>query len=93
MISSLLYLIIGAVSSLLSLAIIVDAILSWLPFNESIYKTRQLLSVFISPVMNPVRKLIRPLTFKIGIDISPIIAILLIDVAETVLCKIVAVLF
>ncbi len=93
MISDLLYLIIGAASKLLTLAIIIDAILSWVPFNEAIYKTRQLLSVFISPVMNPIRKLIRPLTFKIGIDISPIIAILLIDLAATILNKIVAVLF
>lgn len=93
MISAILFFAIGAISELLTLAIVIDAILSWVPFNDTLYKIRQFLGVFINPVMNPVRKLISPLTFKIGIDISPIIALILIDVAASVLSKIVAVLF
>lgn len=92
MISRLLLFIIGTASELLTLAVVVDAILSWIPFNENVYKIRQVLGKITSPVMEPVRKLISPLTFRIGIDISPIIAILLIDVVTTVLIGIVAVL-
>lgn len=92
MITNLLLIIIGAANSLLNLAIIIDAILSWVPYSDNIYKIRQVLGAFINPVMRPIRKFISPLTFRIGIDISPIIAIFLIDFVANVLSKIVMVL-
>ena len=93
MIGNLLLFVIDTARDLLTLAVVVDAILSWVPVGENIYKIRQVLGKIINPVMNPVRKLISPVTYKIGIDFSPIVAILLIDAVATILLKLVVVLF
>lgn len=74
---------IGALLQLLWLAIIVQAVLSWLfAFDVINYRNRfvaqlsMMLDTLVGPVLAPFRKIIPPLG---GIDITPIIALLMIS--------------
>lgn len=85
MIARIIILIIFALLRLFYLAVIVDALLSWYPkYDERIYNIRRVLQKFTDPVMEPIRKLIRPLTERIGIDISPIIAIFAVEIVRSI---------
>ncbi len=82
------------VGKLLSTAIVVDALLSWVPgYNETVYKIRSFLQAFTSPITSPIRRLLMPLTQRIMIDITPIIAIFAVEVIQSLLINILAVLF
>ena len=65
--------------------IIIRALISWVnpdPYNpivQFLYKTTE-------PILYPIRKIL-PLHFKIGIDISPLIAILIIYFLQIFLVK------
>ncbi|RKY57091.1 MAG: YggT family protein [Candidatus Neomarinimicrobiota bacterium] len=66
-----------AIGKVLSIAInlyvvliILDAVLSWIP-NVRDYRITEVISSLVNPVLNPIRKLIP----QIGVDISAIIAI------------------
>lgn len=50
--------------------IILDAVLSWIP-TARYYRITELISFLVNPVLNPIRKLIP----RIGVDVSPIVAI------------------
>ncbi len=65
--------------------IFINIILSWIvPPNHSLKQFFEFLS---APVLNPIRKLMRPLMAKssIPLDFSPIIAILLINMLNALL--------
>ena len=71
------------VISLLVLAIIISAVLSWLVAfnvinlrNQFVYSVARVLDAVTTPVLAPFRRLIPPLG---GVDISPIIAILILQ--------------
>lgn len=74
------FFIIGAILQLLIYAIIINAILSWLVAfdvinlrNQFVYHIARALEAITAPVMRPVQRIIPPLG---GVDISPIIVIL-----------------
>ena len=78
-----LYFIINSLLSLLVLAIIISAILSWLVAfdvinlrNRFVYNVAHFLDAVTRPILRPVQKVIPPLG---GVDISPIIVLLLIQ--------------
>jgi YggT family protein len=80
---SFFYFIIDNLVGLLVLAIIVNAVMSWLVAfdvinlrNRFVYQFARLLDAVTSPVMRPVQKIIPPLG---GVDISPIIVILVLE--------------
>ena len=80
---SFLYFIIDSLLGLLVLAIIVGAVLSWLVAfdvvnlrNRFVYSVSRFLDALTRPVMRPVQKVIPSLG---GVDISPIIVILVIE--------------
>ncbi len=67
--------VVDLVLNAMSWLIIIRALLSWVnpdPFNPIV----QFLNAVTEPVLYPIRKLI-PLTWKWGIDVSPVIAIFL----------------
>ena len=77
-----LYFIIDSLLSLLIFAIIVSAVLSWLVAfdvintrNQFVFSVVRFLDAVTRPVLAPVRRIIPPLG---GVDISPIIVILVI---------------
>ncbi|MEW5758500.1 MAG: YggT family protein [Candidatus Omnitrophota bacterium] len=65
--------------------ILIRAIISWVspdPYNPIV----QFLNAVTEPILSPIRRMI-PFNFRIGIDISPIIAFLLIIFIKTFLVK------
>lgn len=81
--ASFVYFIVNSLLGLLILAIIVSAILSWLVAfnvinlrNQFVYQFVRFLDAVTRPVLAPFQKVIPPLG---GVDISPIIAILVLQ--------------
>jgi YggT family protein len=77
------FFILGALLTMLSWAIIISAVLSWLVAfdvinlrNRAVYQISTFLDRVTGPVLRPFQRIIPPLG---GVDISPIIAILLIE--------------
>lgn len=78
-----LYFVLDGVLGLLVLAIIISAILSWLVAfdvinlrNRFVYNVAHFLDAVTRPILRPVQRIIPPLG---GVDISPIIVLLLIQ--------------
>jgi YggT family protein len=81
--ASFIYYIIDALIGLLILAIIVSAVLSWLVAfnvinlrNQFVYGVARFLDAVTAPALRPVQRFIPPLG---GVDISPIIVILVLQ--------------
>ena len=65
-------------------AIIIRALISWVnpdPYNPIV----QILTRMTEPALRPIRKLVPP--YKVGIDLSPVIAILIIIFLQYALIK------
>jgi YggT family protein len=80
---SFLYFIVDSLLNLLSIAIIISAILSWLVAfdvinlrNPMVYNVARFLDAVTRPILRPVQKVIPAIG---GVDISPIIVLLLIQ--------------
>ena len=78
--------VISIILTLLYWLILIRALISWVnpdPFNpivQFLYKTTE-------PILAPIRKIL-PLNFRFGIDISPLIAFLIIIFLKSVLVKV-----
>ena len=80
--------IIMVIAQLLTWAILIEALLSWVPqYNETVYKIRQFLQKFTEPVTKPIRQLISPLTNRILIDFTPVVAIIVIEIVRNLLVR------
>jgi YggT family protein len=84
-----LYEIIQGLLQLLILAIVVSAVLSWLVAfnvinlrNQLVYGVARFLEAVTTPVLRPVQRIIPPLG---GVDISPIVVILVLQAAHNYL--------
>src|SRR6185295_5650953 len=84
-----LYLIVHGLLQMLIWAIIISAVLSWLVAfdvinlrNRFVYNVARVLDAVTRPVLAPVQRIIPPLG---GIDISPIIVILVLSAADSAL--------
>src|SRR3982751_5402629 len=80
------FFLVGALGQLLIWAIIISAVMSWLVAfdvinlrNRFVYSVAKFLEAVTRPVMAPVQKIIPPLG---GVDISPIIVILVLQGAQ-----------
>lgn len=78
--------ILGGILQFLILAIIVSAVLSWLVAfnvinlrNQVVYSVARFLDSVTAPILRPVQRFIPPLG---GVDISPIIVILVLSAAK-----------
>jgi YggT family protein len=76
-----------SLAQLLTLAIIVRAILSWFPAPRGLAPVTEFLYSFTEPVVGPIR---RRLPLFGGIDLSPLLAIVLITFAESFLLGLLA---
>ena len=70
------------VAQALTLLIIVRALLSWIPSIDYGHPVIRAIVRLTDPVMLPIRRLIPPLG---GIDVTPIVALLLIQLARNLL--------
>lgn len=86
---SFLYEIIKAVFGLAIFALVANAVLSWLVAfdvvnmrNRFIYQVTRFLDAFTRPILRPVQRVVPPFG---GIDVSPIIVIIVLSAAENTL--------
>jgi YggT family protein len=86
---SFLYFIVSSLVQLLVWAIIISAILSWLVAfdvinlrNRFVYSISRFLDAVTRPILAPVQRIIPPLG---GVDVSPILVILILQGANTYL--------
>ena len=75
--------IIHRVFQLLILIVIVQAFLTW--FMDPYHPVRRFLDRFVSPILTPIRRIIPPIG---GIDISPIVLIVILEVIDTILMRV-----
>ncbi|HLZ58426.1 MAG TPA: YggT family protein [Ktedonosporobacter sp.] len=78
---------VATIAQVLILAIIIKAILSWLPGVGALAPVVRLLNSITEPILSPIRS---RLPLFGGIDFSPLIAILLISVVESLLLTLLA---
>jgi YggT family protein len=71
---------INIIVQLLTLLIIVDVVLSY--FMSPFHPVREALDRIVNPMLNPIRRVIPPLG---GLDLSPIVLLILIQVLGSVL--------
>lgn len=77
---------ISDVVQVLSLLIIVRAVLTWIPSVDYGHPVIRAIVAVTDPVLLPIRRLIPPLG---GIDITPIVALILIQIVGTFLIRLI----
>lgn len=73
---------VATMAQLFILAIIARAVLSWFPGVRALTPVSTFLNEATNPVLQPIQQRLRPIG---GFDFSPIVAILLVSVVESVL--------
>jgi YggT family protein len=74
--------------SIYSIIVFVNVILSWVIHSSRSMTIRQIYWMtnrLVDPVLQPIRRVISPMTRGFGIDISPIILLVLLQVLEQML--------
>lgn len=70
-------------------AIIVRIILEWIqvPGDHPVGRAREMLALITDPVLRPVRRLVPPVSMgSMGLDLSPLIVIVALQIVVSVLC-------
>jgi YggT family protein len=75
---------IGSILSLLQLIVVADAILSWV-MPDSTKFPRNITTQITDPLYAPIRAILRP--ERMGLDVSPIIVLVLIHVMRMMLAR------
>ena len=78
------YRLVSLLINLLETAIILSAILSWFPIR-GIDEIKRVLDSIVSPILEPIQKVLYRYVNLGGIDISPIIALLILSILRKVL--------
>ncbi|HEY8287001.1 MAG TPA: YggT family protein [Chloroflexota bacterium] len=78
---------VATLAQLLTLAILVRAILSWFPGSRGLVPVTGLLDTVTEPLLGPIR---RRLPMVGGFDLSPLLALLLIALAASLLLGVLA---
>lgn len=76
------------VLNLYILIVIVNVLLSWVVFgtqNSIVRRIYVITSQIVDPLLQPIRKLLHPLTGNMGIDFSPIVLIVLLHILHALL--------
>jgi YggT family protein len=79
--------VISTLAELLFLAIIIRAVLSWLPGVSALQPVARFFNKITDPLIEPIRRRLPPVG---GFDVSPIVAVLLIWVVESILLALLA---
>ncbi len=73
---------VSTLAEVLVFAIIARALLSWFPGSRTLAPVSAMLNDITNPILSPIRRRVPPFG---GLDLSPIVAILLVGVAQSVL--------
>ncbi len=77
--------IIQSAAWLLTVLVIASVFLSY--FMSPYHPVRSTIDRIVNPILNPIRRIVPPLQ---GIDFSPVVLVILIQILETVLVKLLA---
>lgn len=82
---------ISAFCEIIVVMICAEAIMSWFAagFSPGIMKVYMTLRQLTAPVLMPFRKLLQPISYKMGIDFSPVAAVFALQIVARVLVMIV----
>ncbi len=78
--------ILSKVLNLYMLIVIVNVLLSWIVFgtqNLTVRRIYVMTGQIVDPVLQPIRKLLYPMTRNMGIDFSPIVLIVLLQILNS----------
>lgn len=78
------YKIVSLLLNLLETAIILNAVLSWFPVR-GLDEVKKVLDSIVSPILEPIQKVLYRYINLGGIDISPIVALVLLSVIRKIL--------
>jgi YggT family protein len=78
---------VASLAQIMIIAIIIRALLSWFPIGRTLAPVSIALNQVTDPILRPIQERLRPVA---GFDFSPLVAILLISVAESVLLTLLA---
>ena len=79
--------VISTLAELVFLAIIIRAVLSWLPGVSALQPVARFFNKITDPLIEPIRRRLPPVG---GFDVSPIVAVLLIWLVESILLVLLA---
>ncbi len=71
-----------------SIIVFANVILSWvvnLSGNTTVRQIYWLTNRFVDPVLDPIRRVLRPMTGGLGIDISPLILLIFLRILQSML--------
>lgn len=74
-------------AQILMLAIIIRAVLSWFPSSRTLTPVTGMLDTVTNPVLSPIRRLLPVFG---GFDLSPLVAVFVISIAESLLLGVLA---
>lgn len=75
----------------LTTLILLYCILSWFcPPNSRLYNVYMRMGEVVEPLIAPWRRLTQGLAYRIGLDLAPIIAILALEIVNTLLVRVLA---
>lgn len=80
----MIYRLLSLLINLLEMAIILSAVLSWFPVR-GLDEIKRMLDSIVSPILEPIQKVLYRYVNLGGIDISPVIALVLLSVIRRVL--------
>jgi len=81
---------VSILARILNLALWGYVILSWFAnASDALYKIYSFLGEIIEPILKPFRKLLYPITMKIGLDFSPYLLALAISFVTTYLLRLI----
>ena len=82
----LLFTFVNILAQVLNIAILARVLLSWLPLDRDNILVRLVYEI-TEPILGPIRRVLPPLG---GLDLSPIVALILIQVVQRVLLMLIA---
>lgn len=80
--------ILGSLIQLYTFVIIANVILSWIvpnTYNRTVRQIYRITSQLVNPALAPIRRLLDPWTRNIGIDFSPLVLIILLQILSRIL--------
>jgi YggT family protein len=68
--------------TLLTLAIIIDALLSWFPMDRYNNPIARLLDQIVAPILEPLRRVVPPIGMM---DITPLVALIILQILQAII--------
>ena len=73
-----------------NIALWIYCIMSWFRFNNAtLWNVYNKIGDFVEPALAPIRRLMEPITYKIGIDFSPVVLIFILNLIYSIIIQLI----